>query len=406
MAFRSLLQVNKNANNSTPIMGVFARAFSSQPAVKPDSPNFGSGPCKKRPGWTVECLAGGALGRSHRSALGKAKLQEAIQLSKEVLELPEGYHLGIVPASDTGAYEMAMWSLLGSRPVDMCHWESFGKGWFTDATAQLKLEASHGGPGVNNHNAEYGQLPDLSKTSPDNDICFTWNGTTSGVRVPNADWISDERKGLTICDATSACFAMNMDWKKLDVVTYSWQKVLGGEGAHGVLILSPRAVERLESHTPTWPMPKIFRMTKKGKFDDSVFKGATINTPSMLAVEDYLDSLNWAKGLGGLKGLVARSEANLKHISDYVDQNDFVDFLAVDPATRSSTSICLKFHGVDAAQVKAMTKLLDTNVVAYDIGAYRDAPAGLRIWGGATVEPSDTEKLMPWLTWAYNEVKK
>jgi len=403
--FRSLVNVKKT-QNSSPALGFILRAFSSQPSIKPDSPNFGSGPCKKRPGWTVDALVDGSYGRSHRSALGKSKLQEAIALSKEVLGLPEDYHLGIVPASDTGAYEMAMWSLLGPRPVDVCHWESFGKGWFTDATSQLRLETKDGGPGIINHSADYGELPDLSKTSSDNDICFTWNGTTSGVRVPNADWISDDRKGLTLCDATSACFAMEMDWKKLDVVTYSWQKVLGGEGAHGILILSPRAVERLESYQPSWPMPKIFRITKKGKFDPSVFKGNTINTPSMMAVEDYLDSLKWSQSLGGLKGLIARSAGNLKVISDYVDKNDFVDFLATDPATRSSTSICLKFNGVDGDQIKAMTKLLETNIVAYDIGAYRDAPPGLRIWGGATVETSDMEKLMPWLTWAYNEVKK
>jgi len=298
-----------------------------------------------------------------------------------------------------------MWSLLGERPVDMCHWESFGKGWFTDATAQLKLETDKGGPGVNNFTAGYGELPDLTQTSSDNDICFTWNGTTSGVRVPNADWIADDRKGLTLCDATSACFAMDMDWKKLDVVTYSWQKVLGGEGAHGILVLSPRAVERLESYTPPWPMPKIFRMVKKGKFDVSIFEGATINTPSMMCVEDYIDALKWSQSIGGLKGLISRSEANLKVVADYVEQNDFVDFLAVDPANRSSTSICLKFHGVDGAQIKQMTKLLDTECVAYDAGAYKDAPPGMRVWGGATVESSDMAKLMPWLTWAYHSVK-
>jgi phosphoserine aminotransferase len=379
--------------------------FSGMPSIKPDSPNFGSGPCKKRPGWTPDALSGGALGRSHRSALGKAKLKEAIDLSKEVLGLPEGYHLGIVPASDTGAYEMAMWSLLGERPVDMCYWESFGKGWMTDATAQLPLEATRGGPGLNHHKAEYGELPDLSKTSGSNDICFTWNGTTSGVRVPNGDWIPDNREGLTLCDATSACFAMDMPWEKLDVVTYSWQKVLGGEGAHGILILSPRAVERLESYTPAWPLPKIFRMVKKGAFDSSIFVGSTINTPSMLAVEDYIDALNWSKSIGGLNGLMDRSNANLNVMKKYVSENDFIDFLATDESTISNTSICLSLNGVDGDQIKSMTKLLEENDVAYDIGAYRDAPPGLRIWGGATVEPSDMEKLMPWLTWAYNEVK-
>lgn len=361
---------------------------------------------QKRPGWTVDALKDGAFGRSHRSALGKSKLKEAITLSKEVLGVPKDYHLGIVPASDTGAYEMAMWSLLGQRPVDVCYWESFGKGWYADATSQLKLESKQGGPGVNKHSADYGLLPDLTKTNKKNDICFTWNGTTSGVKVPHANWIADDREGLTLCDATSSCFAMEMDWKKLDVTTFSWQKVLGGEGAHGILVLSPRAVERLESYTPSWPMPKIFRMVSKGKFDKSIFDGDTINTPSMMAVEDYIDSLKWAKGIGGLTGLVGRSNANLQIISDYVKQNDFVDFLAVDPATRSNTSICLKFNGIDGEQVKAMTKLLEVHQVAYDIGAYRDAPPGLRIWGGATVEAEDTAKLMPWLTWAYNQVKK
>lgn len=397
----------KATNPSLPGICYLPRAFfSSKPTVKPSSPNFGSGPCKKRPGWTLDSLKDGAFGRSHRSALGKAKLQKAIALSKEVLGVPEGYHLGIVPASDTGAFEMAMWSLLGPRPVDVCYWESFGKGWFTDITAQLKLQKEKGGPGVNKHEADYGKLPDLSKTSGDNDICFTWNGTTSGVCVPNADWIKDDRKGLTLCDATSACFAMDMDWKKLDVVTYSWQKVLGGEGAHGVLVLSPRAVERLESYNPPWPMPKIFRMTSKGKFDASIFNGDTINTPSMMTVEDCIDGLQWAKSQGGLKGLINISQNNLKIVSDYVKQNDFIDFLAVDKASRSSTSICLKFRGIDADQVKGITKLLEKESVAFDIGAYRDAPPGLRIWGGATVENADMQKLMPWLTWAYHQVKK
>lgn len=400
-----LLRTIQQAQASLRQGHVFRASFSAMPTVKPDSPNFGSGPCKKRPGWTPEALADGALGRSHRSALGKAKLKEAIEMSKELLGLPEGYHLGIVPASDTGAYEMAMWSMLGSRPVDMCYWESFGKGWMTDATAQLKLNKEDGGPGVNLHEAGYGELPDLSKTSGDNDVCFTWNGTTSGVRVPNGDWIPSDREGLTLCDATSACFAMDMPWEKLDVVTYSWQKVLGGEGAHGILILSPRAVERLESHTPKWPMPKIFRMVKKGKFDASIFDGSTINTPSMLCVEDYLDGLRWTKEMGGVPGLIERSESNLKIVKDYVAKNDFVDLLAEEADTVSCTSICLKFNGVDGDQVKKMVSLLADEDVAYDIGAYRDAPAGMRIWGGATVEPSDMEKLMPWLGWAYEQVQ-
>eukprot|EP00462_Mataza_sp_D1_P021217 CAMPEP_0175136182 /NCGR_PEP_ID=MMETSP0087-20121206/9133_1 /TAXON_ID=136419 /ORGANISM="Unknown Unknown, Strain D1" /LENGTH=394 /DNA_ID=CAMNT_0016418909 /DNA_START=162 /DNA_END=1346 /DNA_ORIENTATION=- len=374
----------------------FLRAFSTLPSAKPNSPNFGSGPCKKRPGWELSALRDGAYGRSHRSALGKGKIVEAINLTKELLGIPENYHLGIVPASDTGAYEMAMWSLLGERKVDVCYWESFGKGWFTDATAQLKLD-------VNKHEADYGQLPDLSKTNKDNDICFTWNGTTSGVRVPNGDWISNDRTGLTLCDATSAVFAMDMPWEKLDVTTYSWQKVLGGEGAHGILILSPRAVERLETYTPSWPMPKIFRLTKKGKFDNSVFVGNTINTPSLMAVEDYLDALRWCKSNGGVKGLIQISENNLAIVKKFVAENSWVHFLADSEATTSCTSICLKFDGVTPDQVKKMAKLLENHNVAYDVGAYRDAPPGLRIWGGATVENSDMELLMPWLKWAYHE---
>ena len=381
------------------------RAFSTaKPAVKPDSPNFGSGPCKKRPGWTLDALSDGALGRSHRSALGKKKLKDSLVMTKELLGLPDDYHVGIVPASDTGAFEMAMWSMLGERPVEMCYWESFGKGWFGDATTQLKLEEKDGGPGVVEHCADYGVLPDLSKTNFDNDVCFTWNGTTSGVRVPNADWIPADRSGLSLCDATSAVFAMDMDWSKLDVTTFSWQKVLGGEGGHGMLILSPRAVDRLETYTPDRPLPKIFRMVKKGKFDQSIFEGSTINTPSMLCVEDYLDALAWTKEQGGVSGLIERSEKNLKIVTEWVNENDFVDNLAVDPSTASCTSICLKFNGVDADQVKSMVSLLADENVALDIGAYRDAPAGMRIWGGATVENSDMEKLMPWLTWAYKTV--
>lgn len=404
MMLRNLQVFQKHSGKTACVSAV--RAFSAMPTVKPNSPNFGSGPCKKRPGWSVEALKNGAFGRSHRSALGRSKLQQAIAETKKVLNLPEGYHVGIVPASDTGAYEMAMWSLLGERPVDVCYWESFGKGWMTDATSQLPLETSQGGPGVRKFGADYGSLPDLTQTNPDHDICFTWNGTTSGVRVPNADWISDKRTGLTLCDATSAVFAMDMPWEKLDVTTYSWQKVLGGEGAHGVLVLSPRAVERLESYSPKWPMPKIFRMVKKGKFDAAIFKGDTINTPSMICVEDYLDALKWSQDIGGLPGLVAKSQANLAVISDYVKQNDFVDFLAKEPATVSSTSICLQFEGVNGDQVKKLAKLLETNEVAFDVGAYRDAPPGLRIWGGATVETEDMAKLMPWITWAYHEARK
>jgi len=383
-----------------------ARGFSAAtPGIKPESPNFGSGPCKKRPGWELSALEDGAYGRSHRSALGKAKLKTAIEETKRILGIPEDYHVGIVPASDTGAYEMAMWSLLGERPVDMCFWESFGKGWMTDATAQLKLGTEDGGPGVRLFEAGYGDLPALDQTSPDHDICFTWNGTTSGVRVPNGDWIASDRSGLTLCDATSAVFAMEMPWDKIDVLTYSWQKVLGGEGAHGMLVLSPRAVERLETYTPSWPLPKIFRLTKKGKLNGDIFVGSTINTPSLLCVEDYLDALKWADASGGLSGLIERSESNLNIIRDFVESTEWIDFLPNDPATISCTSICLKVHGLDAKEIKDMTKLLDTEGVAFDINGYRDAPPSLRIWGGATVEPSDTEKLLPWLSWAYESVK-
>lgn len=377
-----------------------AAADAAKPNAKPDSPNFGSGPCKKRPGWSLDALRDGAYGRSHRSALGKAKLKLAIDESKRLLQVPDDYHVGIVPASDTGAYEMAMWSLLGPRAVDMCHWESFGKGWFTDATAQLPLDH------VNNISADaYGKLPDLSQTKADNDVCFTWNGTTAGVRVPNGDWISDDRTGLTLCDATSAAFAMHLPWDKLDVTTYSWQKVLGGEGAHGILILSPRAVERLETYSPPWPLPKIFRMVKKGAFDASIFQGSTINTPSMMCVEDYLDALKWADDVGGIDGLVARSEANLQVVRDFVEDNDWVEFLAAEPDTISCTSICLSVLGLDKDQIKAMTGLLEQEEVAYDIGSYRDAPPGLRIWGGATVEEADMRALMPWLKWSYEQVR-
>ena len=343
------------------------------------------------------------LGRSHRSKIGKERLVLAIEESKRILGVPDNYLLGIVPASDTGAYEMAMWNMLGQRNVDVCHWESFGKGWFGDAISHLKLRDS---VQVNEFTADYGELPDLSQTNPEHDICFTFNGTTSGVRVPDGcDFISDDRTGLTLCDATSACFAMNMPWEKLDVTTYSWQKVLGGEGAHGVLILSPRAVERLESYTPpNRPLPKIFRMTKKGKVDESIFQGATINTPSMIAVEDYIDALQWASSIGGVSALIQRSLDNLGVIEKFVAENDWIHFLAKDPAVRSSTSVCLTMD-LDAAQIKKVVSLLEKENVAYDIGGYRDAPPSIRIWCGSTVEKADVEALMPWLKWAYQEVK-
>ncbi len=368
-----------------------------RPETKPQNPNFSSGPCSKRPGYDLNKLDIATLGRSHRSSLGKEVLGKACSETAEILGLPEGYRVGIVAGSDTGAVEMAMWSLLGPRPVDVMAWESFGSGWVTDITKQLKLD------NVNVIEADYGKLPDLSQVNTDNDVVFTWNGTTSGVKVPNADWIADDREGLIICDATSAVFAMDMPWEKLDVVTCSWQKVLGGEGAHGVLILSPRAVERLQTYTPPWPLPKLFRMTKGGKLIEGIFKGATINTPSMLCVADYLDALAWVKSIGGLEGAIKKSEENLAVVKNFVEANEWIDFLAEDPATLSNTSICLKLDA-DADQVKAMIKLLDSEGVAYDIGAYRDAPAGMRIWGGATVEKSDLELLMPWLAWAYKDV--
>ena len=343
------------------------------------------------------------LGRSHRSKIGKERLAYAISETKRLLGVPDDYLVGIVPASDTGAYEMAMWNVLGARDIDICHWESFGKGWFADAISHLNLRDT---VTVNEHTAEYGELPDLSKTSPDNDICFTFNGTTSGVRVQDGcDFISDDRAGLTLCDATSACFAMNMPWEKLDITTYSWQKVLGGEGGHGVLILSPRAVDRLESFAPgNRPLPKIFRLTKKGKVDGGIFKGATINTPSMLAVEDYIDALTWADSIGGVPALIKRAEDNLAVVSAFVEENDFVNFLAVDPATRSSTSVCLTLD-LTADEIKKLVALLETEEVALDIGGYRDAPPSIRIWCGSTVETDDVKALMPWLKWAYEEVK-
>ena len=373
-------------------------------SIQPANIEFSSGPCKKRPGYDVAALDKRVLGRSHRSKLGKERLAFAISETKRLLGVPDDYLVGIVPASDTGAYEMAMWNVLGARDVDVCHWESFGKGWFADAISHLKLRDT---VTVNEHTADYGDLPDLSKTNPDNDICFTFNGTTSGVRVKEGcDFISDDRKGLTLCDATSACFAMNMPWEKLDITTYSWQKVLGGEGAHGVLILSPRAVERLESFAPeNRPLPKIFRLTKKGKLDAGIFKGATINTPSMLAVEDYIDALTWADSLGGVPALVKIAEDNLAVVEKFVNENNsWINFLAKDPATRSSTSVCLTLD-LTADEIKAFVALLDKEQVALDIGGYRDAPPSIRIWCGSTVETADVEALMPWLEWAYDEVK-
>jgi len=370
-----------------------------KPAEKPANPNFSSGPCSKRPGYDVSRLALESLGRSHRSALGKSILGRVCSETKELLGLPDGYRVGVVPASDTGAVEMALWSLLGARPVDVFAWESFGQGWLVDVTRQLQLD------GVRTFTAAYGELPDMGQADPSHDIVFTWNGTTSGVRVPDGDWISPTREGLTICDATSAVFAMELPWEKLDVVTYSWQKVLGGEGAHGMLILSPRAVERLESYTPAWPLPKIFRLTKGGKLNEGVFRGETINTPSMLCVADYLDSLEWVRGIGGQAGAIERSRRNLAVIEAFVADHDWIRFLAAEPAQRSNTSVCLTVDLPDD-KVKEMTVLLDREGVAHDIGAYRDAPAGLRIWCGATVESTDLEKLMPWLEWAYRQVSE
>ena len=380
----------------------------NEPGVRPNNPNFSSGPCAKRPGWTVEALSNAPVGRSHRAKIGKSKLAQAIELTREVLEVPADYRIGIVPASDTGAVEMALWSLLGARGVDMLAWESFGSGWVTDVVKQLKLAD------VRKFEAPYGELPDLSKVDFDRDVVFTWNGTTSGVRVPNADFIPETRKGLTICDATSAAFAQKLDFSKLDVVTFSWQKVLGGEGAHGILILGPRAVERLETYTPQWPLPKIFRMTKGGKLIEGIFEGATINTPSMLCVEDYLDALQWAKSIGGLSALMKRADDNFAVLDQFVGQAPWLENLAKVPETRSNTSVCLRI--VDpvvvalepekqAAFAKAIVNRLDKAGVAYDIGAYRDAPSGLRIWAGATVEKSDLQALTEWLEWAFQVEK-
>ena len=370
-----------------------------KPLERPGNANFSSGPCAKRPGYDVNRLALETLGRSHRSALGKAVLARACSETAELLGLPEGYRVGVVPASDTGAVEMALWSLLGPRPVDVFAWESFGKDWLIDVTRQLKLQT------VRTFTADYGELPDLGQADPAHDIVFTWNGTTSGVKVPDGEWIRADREGLTICDATSAVFAMPLPWDKLDVVTYSWQKVLGGEGAHGMLILSPRAVQRLESYTPPWPLPKIFRLTKGGKLVEGVFQGATINTPSMLCVADYLDALDWVRRIGGVAETIRRSERNLAVIEAFVAGHDWIRFLAREPAQRSNTSVCLTLD-LPGDRVKAMVGLLDREGVAHDVGAYRDAPAGLRIWCGATVEESDLRKLMPWLEWAYRESSK
>ncbi len=370
----------------------------TEPATRPANPRFSSGPCAKNPTFTLDKLADAALGRSHRAAIGKEKLKAAIEGTREVLGIPADYKIGIVPASDTGAVEMAMWSMLGARGVEMLAWESFGSGWVTDVVKQLKLDAVV-------KTADYGALPDLASVDFDRDVVFTWNGTTSGVRVPNGDWIDANRAGLTICDATSAAFAMDLPWDKLDVTTFSWQKVLGGEAAHGILVLSPRAVERLESYTPAWPLPKIFRMTKNGKLIEGIFTGATINTPSMLAVEDYLVALDWARAEGGLKGLIARADANAQVLHDFCDTHGWLANLAEVDATRSNTSVCLKFTDDriqdGAVFAKAVAKRLENAGVAFDIGAYRDAPAGLRIWCGGTVETSDLQALMPWLEWAF-----
>ena len=368
-----------------------------KPTLKPANPNFSSGPCSKHAGYDVAALDTTALGRSHRSGLGKAALSRVCSETAELLGLPEGYRVGVVPASDTGAVEMALWSLLGERPVDMFAWESFGQGWITDVVKQLQLD------NVQAYTADYGLLPDMSQANPDHDIIFTWNGTTSGVKVPDGGWISDARQGLTICDATSAVFAMAMPWHKLDVVTFSWQKVLGGEGAHGMLILSPRAVARLESYTPPWPLPKIFRLTKGGKLNEGIFRGETINTPSMLCVADYLDALAWVKAQGGLTGVIEKSNRNLAVIENFVAETPWLSFLAVEAAQRSNTSVCLGV-ALEPERVKQMVRLLEAEQVAYDVGAYRDAPPGLRIWCGATVEKSDLEALMPWLAWAYAEL--
>lgn len=380
-----------------------------KPTQKPNNPCFSSGPCAKRPGWTLDALKDASLGRSHRAKIGKTKLAEVITRSKAILGIPSDYVLGIVPASDTGAIEMAMWSLLGARGVDVLHWESFGKTWYVDIKKQLKIAD------LREIKADYGQIPDLSTVDWTRDVVFTYNGTTSGVRVPNLDWVAANREGLAICDATSATFAMDMDFSKLDVVTWSWQKALGGEGAHGMIALSPKALERLQTYTPAWPLPKIFQMSKDGKLIDGIFVGETINTPSMLAVEDALDGLKWAEAVGGLKALVERSEKNLNTLTEWVEKSDWIEFLCADKSVRSCTSVTFKIRDswyqnlAAEAQAKALkdfTSLLEKEAVAYDIGAYRDAPAGLRIWAGATVENADVKALLPWLDWAWAEIKQ
>ncbi len=380
--------------------------MTTRPELRPACPNFSSGPCAKRPGWDVRLLSAAMVGRSHRAEPARARIQEISDRSRAILGIPADWRIGLVPASDTGAVELALWSLLGARGVDLLAWESFGSTWVADAMKQLELADARV------LEADYGQLPDLASVDFDRDVVFTWNGTTSGVRVPDADWIPDDRRGLAICDATSAVFAMDVRFDKLDVVTWSWQKVLGGEAAHGMLALSPRAVERLESYTPPWPLPKIFRLTSGGKLDQSIFEGSTINTPSMLCVEDALDGLRWAESVGGLPGLIVRSEANLATVARWVARSDWAEFLAADPATRSCTSMCLKLAGpwsrsrdskTIASAVKAIVKRLDGEGVAHDIGSYRDAPPGLRLWGGATVESADLEAVLPWLDWAFAE---
>src|ERR1700719_4313063 len=380
----------------------------AMPTVRPLVPHFSSGPCAKRPGWSLQALTDAVLGRSHRSKIGKAKLKRAIDLTREILQVPAGYRIGIVPASDTGAVEMALWSLLGARPVTTIAWESFGEGWVSDIVKELKLKD------VTRLHAPYGAIPDLASADPASDIVFTWNGTTSGVRVPNADWIKADREGLTICDATSAAFAQKLDWAKLDVVTFSWQKALGGEAAHGMLVLGPRAVARLETYKPAWPLPKIFRMTKGGKLNEGIFVGETINTPSMLCVEDYLDALNWAKSVGGLKALMARADKNLKVLADWKAKTPWIDFLASDPAIRSNTSVCMKVVDPAIASltsdaqidfIKKLVGLVEKEGAGYDFAGHRDAPAGLRIWCGATIEASDVALLTQWLDWAFAETK-
>jgi phosphoserine aminotransferase len=381
---------------------------SPKPGVRPVVPHFSSGPCAKRPGWSFQALTDALTGRSHRSKIGRAKLKRAIDLTREVLGIPAGCRVGIVPASDTGAIEMAMWSMLGARRVTLLTWESFGEGWVTDVTKHLKLKDT------TVLRAGYGELPDLSKVDPATDVVFTWNGTTSGVRVVDGSWIAADRAGLTLCDATSAVFAQRLDWDKLDVASFSWQKVLGGEAAHGMLVLSPRAVERLETYTPPWPLPKLFRMVKGGKLNEAIFEGETINTPSMLCVEDWIDALTWAKSIGGLPALIARADANAKAVADWVARTPWVDFLARDPRTRSNTSVCLKIVdpavaglSVDAqaAFARAMAAALEKEGIAYDIAFYRDAPPGLRIWCGSTIEAADVEALTPWLDWAFAQGK-